>query len=120
MNSATESIAEPTIQADTVAGFPQHIGQARQYHARLVMHEGRRYCALTDEGAIWVAPAACCLLDPAVGDVALVSIAGTNGYILSVLERGRPEQAAVMSVPGTLQLRAENVAISAHSELSLD
>src|SRR3546814_20722117 len=117
MNPAPES----TIQTDPPPGPAHNNGQARQYHARLVMHEGRRYCALTEEGAIWVTAAAGCLLQPAVGDVVLVSVAGANnGYILSVLERGRPEQEAVMSVPGTLQLRARNVEICAHRELRLD
>lgn len=116
MNPASDS----TTQADTPPMFAHGSGQARQYHARLVMHEGRRYCALTEAGAIWVTAAAGCLLQPAVGDVVLVSVTGANGYILSVLERGRPEQAAVMSVAGTLQLRAQNVEISASSELSLD
>src|SRR3546814_19676989 len=116
MNPAPES----TIQTDPPPGPAHNNGQARQYHARLVMHEGRRYCALTEEGAIWVTAAAGCLLQPAVGDVVLVSVAGANnGYILSVLERGRPEQDAVMSVPGTLQLRARHVEICAPSELNL-
>ncbi|MDN5842470.1 MAG: DUF3540 domain-containing protein [Alcaligenaceae bacterium] len=116
MNLAPES----TIQTDAPPVPAHSSGQARQYHARLVMHEGRRYCALTNEGAIWLTAAAGCLLQPAVGDVVLVSVTGANGYILSVLERGRPDQTAVMSVPGTLQLRAQNVEVCARSELSLD
>src|SRR3546814_9921112 len=103
MNPTTTS---PTLpDTDTALGVSCDTGQARQYHARLVMHEGRRYCALTEEGAIWVVAAAGCLLQPAVGDVALVSVAGMGGYVLSVLERGRPDQAAVVSVQGTLRLQ---------------
>src|SRR3546814_15336834 len=117
MNPTTTS---PTLpDTDTALGVSCDTGQARQYHARLVMHEGRRYCALTEEGAIWVVAAAGCLLQPAVGDVALVSVAGMGGYVLSVLARGRPEQAAVVSVQGTLRLHAEKVNVAARQRPKL-
>ncbi|AEC20871.1 hypothetical protein PT7_2331 [Pusillimonas sp. T7-7] len=86
---------------------PAH-GQARQYHARLLMQEGRRYCALTDEGAIWTMAAAGCLLQPAVGDIALVSIMNGTGYVLTVLERADDSQVAVLAMDGDTRLQVQD------------
>src|SRR5690554_3167572 len=107
MTANTPDLGSPVDEASLPKAFPAN-GPARQYHARLVMSDGRRYCALTGEGAIWVVPAAGCLLQPSVGDIALVSVTGGGaGYVLSVLERAKPEQDAVMSTPGTLRLQAD-------------
>src|SRR5690606_24001989 len=70
-NARQDSTVQPSAVRDDTP--------ARQFHARLVMTDGRRYCALTGEGAIWVVPAAGCLLQPAVGDIALVSVSGPDG-----------------------------------------
>jgi hypothetical protein len=95
---------------------------ARMYHARLVMRDGARYGALTDEGAFWVAPAAGCLLQPDVGDLVLVSVAGGQGYILTVLERGTPEAIARIEIPGSLRLStpAGRLELEAAQGVSLD
>jgi hypothetical protein len=102
---------------------------ARLYHARLVMRDGARYGALTDEGAHWVTPAAGCLLQPEIGDLVLASVAGGQGYILTVLERGTPEAIARIEVPGSLRLSvpegrleldaAQGVSLDAGPSLSL-
>jgi len=84
------------------------------------MRDGRRYCALTGEGAIWVLPAAGCLLQPAVGDLALVSVAGAGGYVLGILERARPDQDAVVSMPGGLRLEAGRMEITARESMDID
>jgi hypothetical protein len=105
------------------------VSGARLYHARLVMRDGQRYAALTDEGASWVSPAAGCLLQPEVGDLALLSLAGGQGYILTVLERGTPEAVAHIELPGSLRLSlphgtlelqaAQGVALDGGAALSL-
>src|SRR3546814_11646653 len=78
---------------------PPH-GQARQYHARLLIQEGRRYRALTDEGAIWTLAAAGRRLQPAVGDIALVIIMNGTGYVLTVLGRDDDSQVAGLAMEG--------------------
>jgi hypothetical protein len=118
MNSTT-----PIDQKDDSKAAPEPrcaAGPARQYHARLVMRAGARYCALTEDGAIWVTAAAGCLLQPTVDDIALVSIVGAGGYILSILERGRPDRTAVMSLQGTLRLETGKLEVATPEGLSLD
>ncbi|NYT85135.1 DUF3540 domain-containing protein [Pusillimonas harenae] len=89
--------------------YPQAAhGQARQYHARLLMQEGRRYCALTDEGAIWTVAAAGCLLQPAVGDTVLVSIMNGTAYVLTVLERADDSRVAVLAMEGDTRLQVQH------------
>ena len=78
--------------------------EASLQHARLVMSDGKRYAALTRQGTQWVTPAAGCLLQPAIGDLALVSLMDGQGYILTVLERGAPDTPAEVALPGDLQL----------------
>src|SRR3546814_3104002 len=78
--------------------------EASLQHARLVMGYGKRYAALTRQGAVWVTPAAGCLLQPAIGDLALVSLMNGQGYILTVLERAAPDSPAEVALPGDLQL----------------
>ncbi|WP_164741316.1 DUF3540 domain-containing protein [Achromobacter spanius] len=121
---------DPTVsQPDAAPAYSPDQG-ARLHHARLVMRDGRRYAALTGAGAIWVTPAAGCLLQPEVGDMALISVAAGQGYILTVLERGAPASAARVEVPGDLQLSlpegkltiqaAEGVALDAGPTLEIN
>lgn len=101
--------AEKIPSHDAANTNPQPVhGQARHYHARLLMQEGRRYCALTDEGEIWTVAAAGCLLQPAVGDIALVSIMNGTGYVLTVLERADNNHVAVLAVQGDTRLQVQN------------
>jgi len=73
-------------------------------HVRINAVDGERFGVVSAEGyRYWLRPALGCLLQPAVGDTVLVSLAGEEGYILSVLERSQP-QAAQVSVPGDLHL----------------
>lgn len=96
--------------------------EANLQHARLVMSDGKRYAALTSQGTQWVTPAAGCLLQPAVGDLALVSLAADQGYILTVLERGAPETPAELTVPGDLRLSLPEgrLALAAARGIALD
>lgn len=103
MNHPNPALDPAVSQPDAAPAYSPDQG-ARLHHARLVMRDGRRYAALTGAGAIWVTPAAGCLLQPEVGDIALVSLAAGQGYILTVLERGAPASAARVEVPGDLQL----------------
>src|SRR5690606_11422160 len=105
MTANTPDLDSHQDEAPSPDAFPE-IGAARQYHARLVMTDGRRYCALTGEGAIWVVPAAGCLLQPTVGDIALVSVSGPDGYVLAILERAQPDSEAVVSMQGALRVGA--------------
>jgi len=122
MNTAPITAPTPESLSRTATPPAASLGQGRahQYHARLVMRDGRRFCALTDDGAVWVVPAAGCLLQPAVGDMALVSIAGAGGYVLNILERARPEQDAVVAVPGGLRLEAGKVEIAARDGVEME
>jgi hypothetical protein len=132
-NSAlrSDNFADTAGPADAAALPPAqpHFPGARMYHARLVMRDGVRYGALTDEGASWVTAAAGCLLQPEVGDLVLLSVAGGQGYILTVLERGTPEAIARIEIPGSLRLSvpdgrleldaAQGVSVDAGESLSL-
>lgn len=118
----TRSTSELPIGSEIAAVGPasEARGQARQYHAKLIMRDGHRYCALTDEGAIWVVTAAGCLLQPAVGDIALVSVAGAAGYVLNILERAHADHDAVVAVQGGLRIEAESVAVAARSRVEIE
>jgi hypothetical protein len=74
-------------------------------HLRLTVRDGARYGAGSGAERAWLATAAGCLLQPAVGDLVLASIEDGRGYILTVLERARPNDAAEISLPGDLHLR---------------
>ncbi|HLV27968.1 MAG TPA: DUF3540 domain-containing protein [Burkholderiaceae bacterium] len=111
-NARQDSTVQPSAVRDDTP--------ARQFHARLVMTDGRRYCALTGEGAIWVVPAAGCLLQPAVGDIALVSVSGPDGYVLAILERAQPDSEAVVSMQGALRVEAGKVDIVARQGVDID
>ena len=109
--------------ADTSApASPDTRQQASLQHARLVMSDGKRYAALTPQGAQWVTPAAGCLLQPAIGDLALVSLMGGQGYIVTVLERGAPDTPAEVALPGDLQLSLPHgrLALTAAHGVSVD
>jgi len=94
---------------------------AQQYHARLLMCDGERYCALTEDGAVWVKAADGCLMRPRVGDLALVSVCGASGYVLAVLERAQPEADVVLGVAGCgVRLEARRVAIAADEDVTLE
>lgn len=118
MNTTTMPASAP--DATAASEMPHSHSPARQYHAQVLMYDGRRYCVLTDEGCFWVVAAAGCLLQPAVADTVLVSIVGAGGYVLNVLERAQPDHDAVVALPGTLRLQAEKVEITARKGLNID
>lgn len=118
MNTVTKLETRP--DAEALSGVAAGQGVARQYHARLLMRDGRRFCALTDEGAVWVVTAAGCLMQPEVGDTALVSVAGAGGYVLTILERAQPERDAVVAVPGGLRLEAQSVEVAAREGVGIE
>lgn len=73
-------------------------------HARINAFDGERYGVVSPEGhRYWLKPALGCLLQPAVGDSVLISLAGDAGYILSVLERSQPSTSE-LRVAGNLHL----------------
>lgn len=74
-------------------------------HVRLTVRDGRRYGVGSGAERAWLTTAAGCLLQPAVGDLVLASIEEGRGYILTVLERAKPDAAAEISLPGDLHLR---------------
>src|SRR5690606_21331698 len=122
-NMNTTQVRSTDFAGATPDRVPGNTGcQARQYHARLVMQDGERYCALTDAGAIWVVAAAGCLLQPALGDIVLVSATGAKGYVLTVLEREHKDETAVLSVQGHARLRARGgrMEIAAEQGLAVD
>lgn len=109
--------SETSLSADAKAHQ-----EACLQHARLVMSDGKRYAALTPQGTQWVTPAAGCLLQPAVGDLALVSLMDGQGYILTVLERVAPDTPAEVALPGDLQLslRHGRLTLTAAHGIALD
>jgi len=81
-------------------------------HVRINAVDGERFGVVSAEGhRYWLKPAVGCLLQPAVGDSVLVSLAGDEGYILSVLERGQA-QTAELRVAGDLCLSLPSGALS--------
>ncbi|OWT59100.1 hypothetical protein CEY11_13000 [Candidimonas nitroreducens] len=73
-------------------------------HVRLTVRDGTRYGVGSGAERAWLTTAAGCLLQPAVGDLVLASIEEGRGYILTVLERAKPDDAAEISLPGDLHL----------------
>ncbi|CAM3850308.1 DUF3540 domain-containing protein [Bordetella bronchialis] len=123
LNAALRSeIPGPAGTAPAPATTPAYGPGARMYHARLVMRDGARYGALTEEGASWVTAAAGCLLQPEVGDLVLLSVAAGQGYILTVLERGTPESIACIEIPGSLRLSVPDgrLEVQARQGVALD
>ena len=81
-------------------------------HVRINAFDGERYGMVSVEGQrYWLTPALGCLLQPAVGDSVLVSLAGTEGYILCVLERSQT-LAGELRIPGDLHLSLPSGALS--------
>lgn len=80
-------------------------GSAQTYHARVYATEADRYGVAGPLGGYWVTTAASCLLQPAVGDTVLVSMAGQDGYILAVLVQADPGHSD-LCVPGNVRLSA--------------
>jgi hypothetical protein len=114
----TDSGGPATVLGTADAGAGPAQG-ARLYHARLVMRDGQRYAALTEEGASWVSPAAGCLLQPEVGDLVLLSLVAGQGYILTVLERGTPESIAHIEIPGSLRLTLPDGRLEVHASAGM-
>jgi hypothetical protein len=91
-------------------------------HVRINAVDGDRFGMVSAEGyRYWLRPALGCLLQPAVGDTVLVSLAGQGGYILSVLERGQAQVAQLM-VPGDLclSLPSGGLSLEARDGLTVD
>lgn len=110
------------------ASQPPH-GGAQAYHARVYGREGDRYGVAGSVGGYWVAVAASCLLQPAVGDLVLVSMAGQDGYILAVLVQAEPDvselrvrgDTRLMTEDGTLTVAAsKGLRLAAGEALSID
>ncbi|GAB2896038.1 DUF3540 domain-containing protein [Paralcaligenes sp. KSB-10] len=95
---------------------------ASLHHMRLAMRDGQRFGAVLDTGRLWLTAAAGCLLQPEVGDLVLASVVGNQGYILTVLERAKPDEPAEISVPGTLRLNLPQgkLEITARHGIALD
>lgn len=80
-------------------------GGAQSYHARVYAKDAERYGVAGPLGGYWVSVAASCLLQPALGDQVLVSMAGQDGYILAVLVQADASRSEVR-VSGNVQLSA--------------
>lgn len=80
-------------------------------HARINAFDGERFGVVSTGHRYWLKPAFGCLLQPAIGDTVLISVAGDNGYILTVLERTQP-QASELRVSGNMQLCVPDGALS--------
>jgi hypothetical protein len=104
LNPADHAAAESGSMRRAPAADAQPAGPALR-HLRLTVRDGARYGAGTGAGRAWLTTAAGCLLQPAVGDLVLASIEEGRGYILTVLERAMPDDAAEISLPGDLHLR---------------
>ncbi len=88
-------------QQDSVTPEP---GPASLHHIRLTIQDAQRFAALHKGERLWLTPAAGCLLAPEVGDLVLASVTHDQGYILTVLERARPDATAEISMPGGLRV----------------
>ncbi len=89
-------------------------GLAALRHIRLAIRDGQRFAALHQGERLWLTPAAGCLLVPEVGDLVLASVAHGQGYILTVLERAKPDTTAEISIPGGLRMTLP------HGKLEID
>ncbi|AXM95519.1 DUF3540 domain-containing protein [Pseudomonas plecoglossicida] len=91
---------------------PVRNGPVRLCHARINAFDGHRFGMVSGEGhRYWLKPAVGCLLQPAVGDCVLVSLAGDEGFILSVLERGQA-QVGELRIAGDLRVSLPSGALS--------
>jgi hypothetical protein len=81
-------------------------------HVRINAFDGERFGVVSADGdRYWLRPALGCLLQPAVGDSVLVSLAGNDGYILCVLERNQVH-VGELRIPGDLHLSLPSGALS--------
>lgn len=113
---------------DTPSGTHMAAGLVQTCYARVYAQAEGRYGVAGPLGGHWVQVAASCLLQPDVGDRVLVSLAGTEGYILAVLAQADPDQsslrlsgnARIYADRGTLTLGArEGMAVMAGPALSI-
>ncbi|WP_426143659.1 DUF3540 domain-containing protein [Pseudomonas sp. DWP3-1-2] len=91
-------------------------------HAQINAVSGERFGVVSTQGhRYWLKPAMGCLLQPAVGDTVLITLAGEDGYILSVLERTQ-WQPAQLRVEGDVHFNLPSGALSieARDGLSAD
>ncbi|WP_153100034.1 DUF3540 domain-containing protein [Paraburkholderia hayleyella] len=107
-----QAIRKPTLQAH-VAAF---------YHAEVTaLHADDTLAVSCDGFAFEVRLAAGCLLQPAVGDTVLVTVAGETGYVLNVLEQAAAagarrvlrlgDEVQLATEAGTLSLEARHAAL---------
>lgn len=101
--------------------YPFATGDIRD--GRINAENNGRYGVLTDDGQrFWLAPAFSCLVRPVVGDRVLITVLGTAGFVLAVLEREShvqtdirfPGNCTIAVESGTLEFRAdESIALDA-------
>lgn len=91
-------------------------------HGRINAVEGERFGVVSAQGhRYWLKPALGCLLQPAVGDSVLISLACEEGYILSVLERNKPQSSELrLSGDVLLTLPTGALSIEARDGVALD
>ncbi|MDR2679022.1 MAG: DUF3540 domain-containing protein [Zoogloeaceae bacterium] len=70
-------------------------------------------------GTVRAERAAGCLLSPEAGDRVLVALTGENAWVLSVLKRAHPADAATLALPGKTTLTADRLEIEARATLKL-
>ncbi|KFE54507.1 DUF3540 domain-containing protein [Pseudomonas syringae] len=81
-------------------------------HAQINAVSGERFGVVSAQGhRYWLKTAMGCLLHPAVGDTVLITLAGEDGYILSVLERTQ-QQPSQLRVEGDVHLSLPSGALS--------
>lgn len=115
---ATEPL-ETTAEGDRHA--PERIATPGLHHGRILSVQYGRYFVLCADTAVHAHAAASCLLQPQTGDHVLVSVVGTESYVLAVLERANPQR-AVLQLEGDVALRLPSGAlqVQAAEGMSLD
>ncbi|MDR0439609.1 MAG: DUF3540 domain-containing protein [Candidatus Accumulibacter sp.] len=78
-----------------------------------------RYLVASPLGMVRAERAAGCLLRPQAGDRVLVAFTGGNAWVLSVLERSHPEDAATLELPEKSTLAAGRLNVEARTALTL-
>jgi hypothetical protein len=81
--------------------------------------ETRYLVASPSAGMVRAERAAGCLLRPQAGDRVLVAFTGENAWVLSVLERAHPEDAATLELPEKSTLAAGQLNVEARTALQL-
>lgn len=92
---------------------------AEHYVARLTGRDGDDWQAEANGRCYSAAVARSCLLEPALGDRALVLVSGSECWILSVLERPE-ESASRLRFPGDVGIELENGSLTLCSKRSLN